>query len=172
MRPEKTAFLDNLRSDVTEATFVLLTDYRGLSVGQTTELRGQLHEAGAVLRVVRNRTFRQLTAELSCSALDEGLVGPTAMVCGGGDVVEIAKLLKDFAKANKLPVMKMGMLRSRILSAEDIKILADLPPRPQLLGMVVGTIAAPMTQLVGVLNQKLASVVYVLKAVQEKKSTE
>ena len=169
MRAEKKALVDQFRAEVTDSVFVLLTDYRGLNVAQTEDLRGRLDKVNAQFRVVRNRMFRHVVDELSYDGFEEGLVGPSAMVLGSGDVVEAAKVLKDFIKENDLPVIKIGALDGVILSAEDVKALADLPPRPALLGSFVGTLAAPMTQIVGVLQQKVASLVYVLKAIEDKK---
>jgi large subunit ribosomal protein L10 len=95
------------------------------------------------------------------------------MVVGAGDAVEAAKALVDFIKSNnQIPVLKMGALGARALTADDIKTLAALPGRPVLLAQFLGTLAAPMSDLVGVLEQKLTSVVYVLKAAQEKREKE
>jgi large subunit ribosomal protein L10 len=91
------------------------------------------------------------------------------MISGSGDVALAAKVLRDFIKEKEKPVVKIGALQGAILSAVDVRSLADLPSREQLYGMLVGTLAAPMQRLVGTLNQKLASVVYVLKAYQEQK---
>jgi large subunit ribosomal protein L10 len=94
------------------------------------------------------------------------------MVYGKGDVVAAAKVLKDFIKENdKKPALKVGGLQGPYFLATDVESLAALPSRESLLGQVVGTIAAPMTQLVGVLQQKVASVVYVVKASADKKGT-
>ena len=90
-------------------------------------------------------------------------------IFGNGDVVIAAKILKDFIKENELPVIKVGTMQGVILSRADIEQLASLPSRETLLAQFVGVLAAPMTQLVGVLQQKVASLVYVLKAAQEKK---
>jgi large subunit ribosomal protein L10 len=120
------------------------------------------------MRVVKNRMFRHVARELNYD-LEDSLRGPSAMIVGDGDVVEAVKILRDFIKENTLPVVKIGTLEGVILSAEDIKKLAELPPKPVMQGQLVGTIAAPLTQLVGVMQQKIASVVYVLKAIQDKK---
>jgi len=170
MRPEKTAIVEEIRSKITDAVFVILADYRGLTVAKTEELKGKLRGVDAHFQVVQNRMFQRVARELDYTALGgEKAKGPSAMVFGNGDVVQAAKILKDFIKENELPVIKVGTLEGVILSQEDIEHLATLPSRDQLLAQVVGTIAAPLSQLVGVFQQKVASVVYVLKAVQEKK---
>ncbi len=85
-------------------------------------------------------------------------------------MAEVAKILQGFIKEHSLPMLKGGRLGTTGLSASDIELMAKLPARKILLGMLVGTIAAPMSQLAGVFRQKLASIVYVLKAVEQKKS--
>lgn len=164
MRPEKQSIADEVRKNVEGSVFVLLADYRGLSVSQTNDLRDKLSATKTRFQVVKNRTLNLVEPGLA-----DGLTGPSAMVYGSGDVVTVAKTLRDFIKDNGLPVIKIGKLEGTILSAEDIKHLAGLPSREQLYAQVVGTLAAPMTQLVGVMNQKLCSLLYVLKAIQEKK---
>jgi large subunit ribosomal protein L10 len=170
MRPEKNAMAAQYRQEVSDAVFVLLTDYRGLNVAQAEDLRTKLDDVDAHLRVVQNRIFKHVAEEFSYNGFEASLSGPTAMVVGNGDVVEVAKVLKAFIKENELPVIKIGALEGVILSADEIKQLADLPPRETLLGLLVGTLAAPMTQLVGVMTQAKSSLVYVLKAIEEKKT--
>jgi large subunit ribosomal protein L10 len=172
LRPEKQAAADELKSKLGEAVFVILADYRGLNVAKTEELRRRLRGVRAQFQVVHNRMFRHVAKELSRTELDEGLKGPSAMVYGKGDVVQAARVLKTFIKENEIPVVKIGSLQGVILSKEDIDHLATLPSRDVLLGQLVGTIAAPLSRLVGVLQQKVASVLYALKAVQAKKEKE
>ena len=169
MRPEKQAIFDELKTKLADSVFVILTDYKGLSVAKTEDLRRRLRGAKASFQVVQNRLFKQVAKTVSYEGFEPALKGPSAMVFGGGDVVQAAKILRDFIKENSLPVVKIGALEGTILSAADVDKLASLPSRETLLAQAVGTIAAPLTRLVGVLQQKVASVVYVLKAVQEKK---
>ena len=170
MRPEKEAITDEMRDRLASSEFVILADYMGLTVEQSQSLRQRLRKADARMLVTKNRLLAHAARSASLEAFAAAVQdGPTAMIHGAGDVVEVSKLLKDFIKENNLPVIKLGALNGDVLSAEDIDQLAGLPGRQELLGMAVGTIAAPLSSLVGVLHQKLASLVYVLKAVQEKK---
>ena len=91
------------------------------------------------------------------------------MIHGHGDVVQVAKVLKKFIEENSFPSLKIGVLEETVISTGELDTLAELPPREILLATVLGTLAAPMRQLVGVLNQKVASILYLLKAIQEKK---
>jgi large subunit ribosomal protein L10 len=94
------------------------------------------------------------------------------VVFGDGDLAQTARLMRDYRKEHDLPEFKAGSMDHSILDVDQIVQIANLPAREVLLGQAVGTIAAPMTQLVGVLQQKLLSLLYVLKAAQENKGGE
>lgn len=172
MRPEKTSIISELKANLSGSVFVILADHNGLTVEKTNELRNQLDKASAKVQVVKNRVFGHIADEVGLSGLKEGAKGPSAMVYGSGDAAAVAKILKDFIKQNEKPVIKIGAMEGVILSASDVDALAALPSREQLLSMVVGTIAAPMSQLVGVFQQKTASLLYALNAVIDKKNNQ
>jgi large subunit ribosomal protein L10 len=170
MRPEKEAILKEIKQKVDASEYVLLADYRGMTVEQFSALRASLRASGARLQVVKNRLLRLVARDKGWNALEAHLVQPSAMVVGG-NVVEAAKAINKFRTEKQTrPAMKAGMMKDRFLTVQDIDALASLPPREVLLGQLVGTVAAPMTRLVGVMNQKLCSIIYVLKAVEQKKS--
>ncbi len=170
MRAEKISILKEVQGKLAGSSFFILANYKGLSVGKTDDLRRRLRGAKADFTVVPNKQFGLAAKECGYAGLGkEVLKGPSALVYGKGDVVAAAKVLKDFIKENEKPVLKAGGLQGSLLSPADVESLAALPSREILLGQVVGTIAAPMTRLVGVLQQKVASVVYVVKAVADKK---
>ena len=161
---------EEIRTKVKASGFVILADYRGLSVSKTAELKRRLRGAQASMQVVKNRVFTHVAKDLGVTGLSGDLAGPSAMVLGK-DVVGAAKVLRDFIKENdKKPVVKSGVLQGQVLSADDVNALAALPSREQLLSQMVGTIAAPMSSLVGVLQAKVASLLYVLKAIEDKKA--
>jgi large subunit ribosomal protein L10 len=168
MRPEKISIVGDIRETIDSAEYVLFADYGGMTMEQFHDLRGRLRKNDARVKVVKN-AFMRVVAEEKKWALGE-LQGSTAMVAGQGDVSAVAKLLKDFAKETNKGEVKSGVMGEAILSADDVKAIAELPPREVLLAILLGTMAAPMSQLVGVMNQKLASIVYVLKAAADKKS--
>ncbi len=170
MRPEKTAIVREIKEELADATFAFLADFTRMDTAKTAALRRKLRETGARYQVVPNRLFRVALKELDYAGLEPGLVGPTAIVFGAGDAAATAKALREFAKTNnKIPVVKLGRMEGAILQPADVEALAAMPPKPVLQGLLVGTLAAPMTNLVGVMNQKLASLVYVLKAAADKK---
>jgi large subunit ribosomal protein L10 len=170
MRAEKISMLQEVRQKIADSSFFILANYTGLSVLKTDDLRKRLRGAKANLQIVQNKQFGKAARECGYGELDaKALTGPSALVYGKGDVVAAAKVLKDFIKENEKPVIKIGALQGQLLSRTDVESLAALPSREILLGRAVGTIAAPMSQLVGVLQQKVASVLYVLQAYTEKK---
>jgi large subunit ribosomal protein L10 len=172
MRPEKQAIADELKERLGGSSFVILAGYQGLTVAQSERLRGELAKTDARMMVVPNRQFGYVARSLDLGGLAEGAFGPTAMIFGRGDAVEASKVLRGFARETSLPVVRLGALDGRMLSAADVAQLADLPPREVMLAIVVGTIAAPMTRLVGVMNQKLRSLLYVLMAARDQKASE
>lgn len=171
MRPEKEAIVREIKEQLSGATFAILTDFTTMNTMKTAALRRKLRETNAHFQVVPNRLFRVVAKELNYTGIEAGLVGPTAIVYGAGDVAATAKALREFIKGNnKVPVVKLGHLDGAVLTAAQVEVLATLPPKKVLQGMLVGTIAAPMANLVGVMSQKLASLLYVLKAAADKKS--
>jgi len=163
LRPEKQAMYEEVKESVSGALYMLLADCTGMSMPDTLELKKQLGDVDAKSKVVKNRMLGRICEDLGT------LTGPTTMICGSSDVVEVAKILEKFSNEKKTPVVKGGMLEGSVLSAEDVVSLAKLPGKKELQAKLVGTLAAPMTQVVGVMNQKVCSLLYVLNAVSEKK---
>lgn len=170
MRAEKISIVGEIAGQVSGAAYAIFTDFTKMDMGKTTGLRKALRECGATFQVVPNRLFRVAVKETGMSDAAAGLKGPTAVVFGAGDVTEAAKALKAFAATNeKLPVVKSGWMEGRALTAAEVEQLASMPSKKVMQGMLVGTLAAPMTNLAGVLHAKLSSLVYVLNAAKEKK---
>ena len=169
MRPEKQAIFEEINSRINESSFIIVAEYRGLKVEQFSDLRRQLRKTGARMQVVKNRFLRLMTREKGWSGLEPSLKGQSAIVTGT-DVVQAAKTIKKFNSANGLPVVKAGVMGDLILTSAQIDALAELPPREVLLAQVVGTVAAPLSRLVGVLKQKVSTIVLVVKAIEDKKN--
>ena len=170
MRPEKKAIVREIKEQMADATFAILTDFTRMDTTKSMNLRRALRAQEACFQVVPNRLFGVVAKELGYEGIEAGLTGPTAIVFGGGDAAATAKALRDFVKANEMvPAVKLGYIDGTVLSAAEVEALATLPSKPAMQGMLLGTLAAPMTNLVGVMSQKVASLVYVLKAAAEKK---
>ena len=165
IRPEKKSITAELDERVSGALYMILADYTGMNMPQTTELKKSLREKEASFNVVNNRLLnRALDGKVA-----DLLKGQTAMVYGSGDVVEVAKIIKKFSAQNKTATVKGGVLEGKVITGDQVIELAKLPSKDVLRAMLLGTLQAPCSQLVGVLDQKVASLVYVLDAVRTKK---
>ena len=169
MRPEKIEMMREITERLQDADSTFLLNYGGLTVTEMYTLRQAIRPAGGRAMVAKNSMVGRAATELGWEDLSAFLTGPTAIVTGKGDPSELAKALVAFVKAHEKAAVKGGCLDGRVLQAADVDALSTLPPREVMLSMLVGTVAAPMTQLVGVFNQKLLSLLYVLKAVEAKK---
>ena len=165
---------EQMIAEITEAVeksnIIWVVDYRGLTVKQTEALRGQIRANEASLKVYKNTLVKRVLAEKGLPTLDDVLAGPSAFVFASGDPVASAKALKTFAQTNKQLVMKGGILDGAQMSAEQVKAIADLPSREELLAKLLGTLNNPATKFVRVLNEIPASFVRTLGAIADKKS--
>ncbi len=173
-RPDKVAVVDEVREKFESADGAMLTEYRGLNVPALAELRTALREAGGEYKIYKN-TLVRLAARERGLEIDDLLTGPTAIAFVGersdgspGDVAAVAKALKDFAKANDALVLKGGVLDDQVLSADDLKALAELPSRDVLLAQLAGAFQAPMAKLAGLLSALPRDFAYGLQALIEK----
>lgn len=169
-RPEKVAVVEEVRKRFSDSDAVLLTEYRGIDVGDMAELRRALREAGGEYKVYKNTLVRFAARDLGLE-LDDQLTGPTAIAFvptgSGGDPVAVAKALREFAKGNPNLVVKGGVLGEKLLSAADAKALADVAPREELLAKLAGLMAAPLQQFAGLLQAVPRDFAYGLQALIE-----
>ncbi|SFJ37575.1 50S ribosomal protein L10 [Thermoflavimicrobium dichotomicum] len=122
----------------------IVTDYRGLTVQETNELRKQLREAGVEFYVLKNTLTRRATAEVGLTELDQYLTGPTAIAFSNEDVVAPAKVLYKFSKDHEALEIKGGVVEGKVVGFDEIKALADLPSREGLLSMLLSVLQAPI----------------------------
>jgi large subunit ribosomal protein L10 len=172
MRPEKTSQLRELTGRLQEAKCVFVLHYGGLAVRQLTELRRLLKPQRARVQVVKNTMLGRAARDLGWQDLSPFLGGPTAVITGAGDATDLAKLLVKFVKSNEKAAIKGACLDGQALLPADVDTLTKVPPREVMLAILVGTVAAPLARLLGVFNQKLLSLPYVLKAAAEKKQSQ
>ena len=126
------------------AASVVVVDYRGLTVGQVTELRKQLREAGVEFKVYKNTLTRRAAEAAGLEGINEFLTGPNAIAFSNEDVVAPAKIVNEFAKKNEALEIKAGIIEGTIASVEDVKALAELPSREGLLSMLLSVLQAPV----------------------------
>jgi large subunit ribosomal protein L10 len=153
-RDQKSAVIEEVAGQISEADAVFAVDYRGLSVPQAAELRTRLRDADASFRVVKNTLTLRAADRAGAEALKELLEGPTAMTFVRGDAALAAKALRDFRRStqNQLLAFKGGWMNGAALSAEEMDAIAQLPAREVLHGRLVGMVAAPLTGLASALN--------------------
>ena len=166
---EKKQVVEDIKQKLEAASLVICADYRGLNVQQATELRNQLRVPGVEYRVLKNTMFRFALEQAGYQDIVEHINGPNAVIFSNEDPVGPAKTITEFAKTNKQIEIKLGILEGKYLSPEAIKGLAQLPPREILLGQVVGTMPAPITSFVRVLNANLTGLVRALDGIREQK---
>lgn len=165
--PEKAAAIADLTDKFRSSGTAVLTEYRGLTVAQITELRRSMKEH-ATYSVVKNTLTKRAAAEAGIDGLDEHLVGPTAIAFVTGDPVEAAKGLRDFAKANPDLVIKAGVLDGKPLTPEEITKLADLESREVLLSKLAGAMKGNLSKAVGLFAAPLSATARVVEQLRAK----
>ena len=162
-RPEKVAVVDEVRTKFEAADAAVLTEYRGLNVSATAELRRALRDVGGEYKIYKNTLVRLAARDLDLE-IEDLLTGPTGIAFIEGDPVNVAKALRDFAKANPALIIKGGLLGDQTIDEAAIKALADVEPREVLLAKLAGAMAAPMQQFAGLLQALPRNLAYGLQA--------
>ena len=154
-RTQKQEQIDTLRDKFGRATSVFVADYRGLTVGQATDLRTKLRSetAEGEYKVVKNAVLRRATSDSDLDVLKDSFNGPTAVAISYGDPAALAKVLVDYAKKNDVFELKGAFLDGRSLDGGEISTLARLPSLNELRGTLVGLLQAPATKLARLLNE-------------------
>ena len=169
-KTERQATVESLTELLKGSPNVFVTDFSGLNVLRMTELRRRLRGAGVEYVVVKNTLAQRAFAANGVHALDEHLAGPTGLVLSGTDAMAGAKVLTDFAREFEKPAIKIGLVDGRPVTPEQVKRLADLPPRDVLLAQLAGYIQAPMAQFAGVMNGLLSQMVGAIEALRAQRS--
>jgi large subunit ribosomal protein L10 len=158
----KTETIDALKRDMADVRAAVLTEYRGLTVQQLSELRKQLRPLAAEYRVVKNRLARIALEGSPVAGLRPHLSGPIGLVILRKDPVAAAKTLNAFLKANPALTLKIGVIDGQLLEPKDLRAVADLPSREALRGQIVGALQGPLAQLVGILTAPQRELAYIL----------
>ena len=167
-RARKSAVVADVKERFEEADAVLVTEYRGLDVGQMADLRRALREAETVYKIYKNTLVRRALDEGAPDGLIEMLVGPTALAFVENDPGAAAKAIKDFAATNDALVIKGGLLNGEVLDESQVRELADLPSREELLSSIAGGLAAPLQQIASMMNNLLSEMASLLQALADK----
>lgn len=151
---------------------VLFADYRGLSVKQIQAIRAQLKEKGGEMHVIKNTLFKRAAGDDAAKIKDELLHGPTAVTFVYQNESDCAKALVDFAKSSKKLVVKGGFFAGKCFNEAEVESLSKLPSRDVLIAQVIGTIAAPLSNLVGTVEAIYAQPIRTVYAVADKANEE
>ena len=165
---QKQAVVAEIASKLTNAQAVIVAEYRGLNVGIATNLRARARKSGLYLRVLKNTLARRAVKGTPFEKLADKMVGPL-MYGIAQDPVAGAKVLAEFAKENDAFVIKGGAMPNVVMSAADVKTLASMPSREELLATLVGTMQAPIAKFVRTLNEVPGKFVRTVAAVRDQK---
>lgn len=172
----KQAVVAQLKEQLESVKGVVLTSYKGLTVAQDTELRRELREAGVSYHVVKNTMLRIAAKEAGIEGIEEHLEGTTAFAFSTEDAVAPAKVICGFIKKNKLEdaevlTVKVGMVEGKVIGVDEVKALAALPSREELIAKLLGSMNAPISNTVNVLQGVIRNAVYVLDAIRSQKES-
>ncbi len=169
MRPEKKVIVAELREKIRSSQSMIFTRYDGLDAQSLGRLRELSRSKKSQYMVVKNTLFRRAAQEEQITDLGLDLTGSTGVLFGKGDAAALAKIFVDFEKGNQKFKVEGGLLDKNPLSKEQVKRLASLPSREELLAKLVGQLNAPISNFVGVLSAVLRNFVSVLNQIKEKK---
>ncbi|GIV06508.1 MAG: 50S ribosomal protein L10 [Fimbriimonadales bacterium] len=162
--------VSQIRAWIRESKAQIFVDYRSLNVREITDLRKQLRQAGAELRVVKNTLYRIAREGNLPAALEPYLHGMTAIAFVSGDEAAAAKALTDYIKQARKAEVKALLLGERVYPADMVDTLAKLPPREVMIAQFLGALQSPITGLVGTLSELIGQFVRTLQAVADKKA--
>ncbi|MGO9490286.1 MAG: 50S ribosomal protein L10 [Solirubrobacteraceae bacterium] len=170
-RDQKAVAIAEIATHIDESEAIFAVDYRGITVAQIAELRGNLREADAIFKVVKNSLTERAADQVGAESLKAHLTGPTALTFVRGDVALAAKAVADYAKATQLLPFKGGLMGGEELEVDQIRSLSRLPSREVLYGQLVGVVASPVSGLVRTLNALLGGLAVALGQVNQKKES-
>ena len=168
MRLEKTSILNEITERLQASDCTIVLSYGGLTVAELFELRKAVLPLEGRCTIAKNTLIAKAAKDLGWADITAMLTGPSAVVTGKGDVAELAKIVCQFVKTHNKAAVKGGALEKAALTAEDVDNLSKLPSKDQMRAQLLATFMAPATNLVRIFVAPAQSVLYVLKAKEEK----
>jgi large subunit ribosomal protein L10 len=168
----KAQTIDEIKDEICRSSVAIVTDYRGLTVEEITTLRRSLQETEAEYTVVKNTLAILAVKDTEFEPLTEFFKGPTALVLGRQDQVAPAKTLTQFMKKAKKVTIKGGVLNGQSLSEDQVKQLADLPSKEELLAQIMGSINAPATGIASCVHNLMRNLVVCVDEVRKQKEAQ
>ena len=166
---EKQKLVASIQDKLASSKLVIFTDYRGLTVEEMTQLRTKLRIPGVEYKVYKNTMLAFALRNLGYESFEDKLFGPNAVLFSQEDLVTPAKVITEFIKNYKKLEVKMVIIEGKVAEPNAVKDLAELPPREVLLAQVLGTMQAPITSFVRVLNANITGLARVIDQIREKK---
>lgn len=174
-REEKTQVVAELTEVISQASGMYFTDFTAMNAEQATKLRVELRKAGLKYKVAKNTLVKIALRDAGKSdeAIEKALIGQTGIAFGFDDPVAPARVLKDFAEKNQdKPALKIASVDGVTYPGSALKTIAALPSKKDIMASIVGSVAAPISGLVGVLGALQRDLVYVIDAIEKKKAEE
>jgi large subunit ribosomal protein L10 len=163
-RKEKEQAISDLSERIKGFRAAVLTNYRGLNVGQLNHLRQRLREEKISYHVIKNTLMKLASKGTDLEKLDNYFEGPTAIAISYGDPVLLSKILSEFIKTQPSLEIRVGLIQGRVASPEEVKALATMPSREALFGQILGGIQGPASQLGAVLYRAIQQVLGIIQA--------
>ena len=167
-KEQKTALVAEINEGLGRASIALVSEYRGMTAGEATEVRRKLRAVRGELRVAKNTLIRRAIKDTAFSKLDDQLGGPVGLILSFDDPVELAKTVTGMRELGDKFKLRGGVLDGKPLSSEEIQALAALPPREVILAQLLGLLMAPATQLVRLLNEPGSALARLVDAIGKK----
>jgi large subunit ribosomal protein L10 len=171
-KERKLELSENLSKQLENTVAIMVLDYTGLTVQQMEDIRNSIKEIGATFNVIKNSVVEKAVEDTKWDTLKEHLKGTNVYALSFDDPAALAKALVAKAKEHKKLEIKVGSLDGSIVNAKQIEALSKLPPKEVLIAQLLGTMNAPVTGFVNVLAGNIRKLMYVLKAIEEKKGNE
>lgn len=166
---EKKAVVAEVAEVASQAHSAIAAEYRGLSVGEMTELRAKARESGVYLRVVKNTLAKRAVDGTDFECMQNGLVGPLMLAFSMEEPGAAARLIKEFSKDHDKLQVKLVAFGGQMLPASDLERLASMPTREQALAMLLGTLQAPVAKLARTFKEVPGKLVRTIEAVRQQK---
>ena len=167
-KEQKTAVVDKLSGTFKKATIALVSEYRGMTVAETTEVRRKLRAVRGELKVAKNTLIRRAIKDTGYTSLEDKLGGPVGLIISSEDPVDIAKTVVGFKDLGEKFKLRGGVVDGTAVTVEEIQALATLPPKEVILGQLLGLLQAPATHVVRLLNEPGSALARLIDAIGKK----
>ncbi len=167
---DKKEVVENFKEMFSKSTFTVVTDYRGFTVSEITDLRKRLYKNNADYKIAKNTLIKLAARETNLAELEQFLEGPSAIILSYGDPTACAKTFVEFIKEIEKGQIKGGVFEGKLISKDEIKIFASLPSKDVLLGQIAGLLTANTASIVGIFESLIRDIALLAEEVAKKNS--